>query len=40
MISSTILPIQPDVPYLPIDVTVSQRADFDWIMDHMSVDHN
>jgi len=40
MISSTILPIQPDVPYLPIDVTVNQRADFDWIMDHMSVDHN
>jgi prepilin-type N-terminal cleavage/methylation domain-containing protein len=40
MISSTILPIQPDVPYLPIDITVNQRADFDWVMDHMSVDHN
>jgi prepilin-type N-terminal cleavage/methylation domain-containing protein len=40
MVSSTILPIQPDVPYLPIDITVNQRTDFDWVMDHMSVDHN
>ena len=39
-VSSTILPIQPSVPYLPIDITANQRADFDWVMDHMSVDHN
>jgi prepilin-type N-terminal cleavage/methylation domain-containing protein len=31
---------QPDVPYLPIDVPADQSDDFNWVMDHMSVDHN
>jgi len=39
MVSSTIYPVQPDVPYLPIDVS-AQRTDFNWMLDHMSVDQN
>ena len=39
-VPSTIYPIQPDVPYLPIDIAANQRADFNWILDHMSVDRN
>ncbi|MFZ0828736.1 MAG: prepilin-type N-terminal cleavage/methylation domain-containing protein [Verrucomicrobiia bacterium] len=40
MVPSTIYPIQPDVPYIPIGVSANQRMDFDWILDHMSVDQN
>jgi prepilin-type N-terminal cleavage/methylation domain-containing protein/prepilin-type processing-associated H-X9-DG protein len=40
MVPSTIYPVQPDVPYLPIDVSGSQLADFNWILGHMSVDQN
>ena len=39
MVPSTIYPVQPDVPYLPIDVS-AQPTDFDWILSHMSVDQN
>ena len=40
MIPSTSYPVQPDVPYLPIPISANQRGDFDWILDHMSVDHD
>jgi len=40
VVPSTIYPIQPDVPYIPIDIAANQRTDFDWILDHMSVDQN
>jgi prepilin-type N-terminal cleavage/methylation domain-containing protein/prepilin-type processing-associated H-X9-DG protein len=40
MVPSTIYPVQPGVPYLPIPISASQHADFDWILDHMSVDHD
>jgi prepilin-type processing-associated H-X9-DG protein len=40
MVPSTIYPIQPDVPFLPIDIAANQRTDFNWLLDHMSVDHN
>ncbi len=40
LVPSTIYPVQPDVPYLPIDIAANQRTDFNWILDHMSVDHN
>jgi prepilin-type N-terminal cleavage/methylation domain-containing protein/prepilin-type processing-associated H-X9-DG protein len=39
LVPSTIYPVRPEVPYIPIDVT-AQRADFNWILDHMSVDQN
>ncbi len=39
MVPSTIYPVQPDVPYLPIDVS-AQSTDFNWILSHMSVDQN
>jgi len=31
---------QPDAPYFPIDVLPGQDEDFDWVLEHMSVDHN
>jgi len=31
---------QPDVPYYPIDVPAGQDEDFNWVLEHMSVDHN
>jgi prepilin-type N-terminal cleavage/methylation domain-containing protein/prepilin-type processing-associated H-X9-DG protein len=40
LIPSTIYPIQPDVPYIPIDISANQRTDFDWILAHMSVDQH
>jgi prepilin-type N-terminal cleavage/methylation domain-containing protein/prepilin-type processing-associated H-X9-DG protein len=40
LVPSTIQPVQPDVPYYPVDVSANQRMDFDWILSHMSVDHN
>ena len=40
LVSSTSYPVQPDVPYLPVNVSANQRTDFDWILDHMSVDTN
>jgi prepilin-type processing-associated H-X9-DG protein len=40
MVPSTIYPVQPDVPYIPIDISANQRMDFDWILSHMSVDQN
>jgi prepilin-type N-terminal cleavage/methylation domain-containing protein/prepilin-type processing-associated H-X9-DG protein len=39
-VSSTLYPIQPEVPYLPINLAGNQRADFNWILEHMSVDHD
>ncbi|HTY87164.1 MAG TPA: DUF1559 domain-containing protein [Candidatus Acidoferrum sp.] len=39
-VPSTVYPIQPDVPYLPIDIASNQRGDFNWILEHMSVDRN
>ncbi len=39
LVPSTIYPVRPDVPYLPLDVS-AQATDFNWILDHMSVDHN
>ena len=35
----TVMPVQPGVPYLPIDVPSGQRGDFDWIMEHMSIEN-
>ena len=32
MIPSTIYPIQPDVPYIPIDISANQRTDFNWMI--------
>jgi len=40
VVPSTSYPIQPNVPYLPIDIAANQRADFNWILEHMSVDTN
>jgi prepilin-type processing-associated H-X9-DG protein len=40
LVSSTIYPVRPDVPYLPIPLSPNQRADFNWILGHMSVDQN
>jgi len=40
LVPSTIRPVQPNVPYYPVDVSADQRTDFDWILSHMSVDHN
>ena len=40
VIPSTVRPVRPDVPYLPVEVSASQRADFDWMLDHMSIDHH
>ena len=40
MIPSTSYPIQPGVPYIPIDISANQRTDFNWILEHMSVDQN
>lgn len=34
---STAIPIQPGVPYLPIEIPSHERADFDWMMAHMSI---
>jgi prepilin-type N-terminal cleavage/methylation domain-containing protein/prepilin-type processing-associated H-X9-DG protein len=37
--STTVLPVQPNVPYLPIQIPSSPAdaaADFDWMMEHMS----
>jgi prepilin-type processing-associated H-X9-DG protein len=39
MVPSTFYPVQPDVPYLPINVS-AQRTDLNWILNHMSVDQN
>ena len=39
MVTSTIYPVQPDVPYLPINVS-AQRTDLNWILSHMSVDQD
>jgi prepilin-type N-terminal cleavage/methylation domain-containing protein len=36
----TIRTPQPDAPYLPIDVPADQSDDFNWVLEHMSVDHN
>ena len=38
MVPGTIYPVQPDVPYIPIDISTDERADFNWILEHMSVD--
>jgi prepilin-type N-terminal cleavage/methylation domain-containing protein len=40
LVPSTIYPVQPDVPYLPVEIATDQRADFNWILAHMSVDQN
>jgi len=40
MVPGTLYPVQPDVPYIPIDISADQRADFNWILEHMSVDQN
>ena len=36
----TIRPPLPDALIFPFDVSANQRADFDWVLDHMSVDNN
>ncbi len=38
--SSTIRPPAPDAANLPIAINADERADFDWVMDHMSVKQN
>ncbi len=38
--SSTIRPPMPDAANLPIAINADERADFDWVMDHMSVKQN
>jgi prepilin-type N-terminal cleavage/methylation domain-containing protein len=40
LVPSTIYPVQPDVPYIPADISADQRTDFNWILEHMSVDQN
>jgi prepilin-type N-terminal cleavage/methylation domain-containing protein len=40
LVPSTIYPVQPDVPYIPADIAADQRTDFNWILEHMSVDQN
>ena len=40
LIPGTVYPVQPDVPYIPADISADQRADFDWILEHMSVEQN
>ncbi len=40
LVPSTIYPVRPDVPYIPVDIPANQRADFNWILEHMSVDQN
>ena len=40
MIPSTSYPVQPDVANLPIPISANQRGDFEWVLDHMSVDHD
>jgi prepilin-type processing-associated H-X9-DG protein len=39
LVPSTSYPVQPGRPFFPIDVT-AQPTDFNWILDHMSVDKN
>ena len=40
MLPGTVYPVQPDVPYIPIYLSADQRTDFNWILEHMSVDQN
>ena len=40
MQSSTYRPPLPDAANLPISLSAGQKQDLDWVLDHMSVDHN
>jgi prepilin-type N-terminal cleavage/methylation domain-containing protein len=40
VVPGTLRPVQPDVPYLPVAVAADQRADFNWMLEHMSVDRD
>jgi len=40
MLPGTVYPVQPDVPYIPIYISSDQRTDFNWILEHMSVDQD
>jgi prepilin-type N-terminal cleavage/methylation domain-containing protein/prepilin-type processing-associated H-X9-DG protein len=40
MQSGTYRPPLPDAANLPISLSAGQKQDLDWVLDHMSVDHN
>lgn len=36
---STVIQIQPGIPYLPVEIPSNERADFDWMLAHMSIEN-
>ncbi len=36
-VPSTFSSVRPDVPYIPIEISTDERTDFNWMLEHMSV---
>lgn len=36
---STLLPVQPAVPFLPVGIPPQETADADWLLEHMSIEN-